>query len=163
MDVSSLVQGLQAEELQSRVEAAEALSQLGEEAQPAAPALARATGDVSEEVREYAVSALEDLGPPDPAQIAEIVEQLQDTCEDVAYWAATLLGRSGESAGLAAEPLAQALDAERPLAVRQRAAWALGRLGSAAARAEQQLRAASLSDNPRLAQLARQALDQSSS
>ena len=161
MDVASLVRDLQAEDLQNRVTAAEELSLLGAEAQQAAPALAKAAGDVSEEVREYAVSALEDLGPPASSHLSEIAELLTDSRPDVAYWAATLLGRMGEQGGSAATSLAQALAADRPLAVRQRAAWALGQLGPVATGAEIPLREAAESGDPRLAQLAKQALDQS--
>ena len=59
---------------------------------------------------------------------------LVDGGEQSAYWAATLLGRLGEEAAAAAGPLGQSLTQSFHASVRQRAAWALQRLGPAALR-----------------------------
>ena len=76
-----------------RSQAAEQLCHLGTEAQEAALALVRACADSTEEVREWAVAALEALGPPLAADIAPLAALLRDENSDVGYWAATLLGR----------------------------------------------------------------------
>jgi HEAT repeat protein len=55
-------------------------------------------------------------------------------------------------------PLVEALSEHPDLVVRQRAAWALGKIGSAARGACGPLEAASKADDPRLAKLAADAL-----
>ena len=133
---------------------------MAEEAQPAAIALVRACADPADEVREAAVAALESLGPPPGSAVDELVALLEDTNPDVGYWAATLLGRLGAEAVGAVEALAATVQIGRELAVRQRAAWALGQIGPGAAAAVSILTGAAAEPDPRLARLARDAIQQ---
>ena len=120
--------------------------------------LVRACGDADDAVREQAIGALEDLGAPPIASLPELIELAAASEPLVAYWAITLLGRSGEDAAAAVDVLAAALAPGSDAAVAQRAAWALGRIGPAAATVAVPLRAAAASSDPRLARLAGEAL-----
>ena len=91
--------------------------------------LVRAAGDPVEEVLEYAVAALEGIGPPLPRDLDELVHLLSDPQQDVVYWAATLLGRLGERASAAAPDLANTAANHADPNVRARAAWALKKTG----------------------------------
>lgn len=131
------------------------------EAQVAAVALARAAGDDDEQVREWAAGALEQLGPPLDAQVADLVMLLSHEQPDVGYWAATLLGRLGDRGATAAPHLVVTLEGSGPLNVRERAAWALGQIGQREPTAIAALQTAAAStETPRLARLAQQALNQ---
>ncbi len=121
-------------------------------------ALVEASGR-SDDARESVVATLEELGPPPAADGAKLADLLNDPSLDVAYWAATLLGRLEGAAAPAVSSLAQALARHAELAVRQRAAWALGKIGPPAAAARGPLEIAAASQNTRLASLARTALD----
>ena len=138
--------------------AAERLARMGEDAAPAAAVLVRACGDVDEHVREHAVAALEDLGPPPADVIRQLIDLVAHSDPLVAYWATTLLGRAGEDAASAVPALAACLSSSADLAVKQRAAWALGKLGPAAASAREALGRAASDTDPRLARLATEAL-----
>lgn len=155
--IPTLLAQLRAADPAARWAAAEALMALGPEARPAAAALAQATGDAEEGVREAAVGALEELGPPLPAAVAELVTLLA-AGDDRAYWAATLLGRLGPAAAPAVPALSETLTGEGELAARERAAWALGQIGPPARSAAEQLRAAAQGAEKRLARLAEEAL-----
>ena len=76
----------------------------------------------------------------------------------MAYWAITLLGRvedaGAQSEGVLAELLLHAPD----ISVRERAAWALGRMGPKSQAALEALKTAAASDSVRLARLAEEAL-----
>ncbi len=157
-DLSQGMAALGSPDVEVRREAAERLARLGPEARPAAVPLVRACGDESEEVAQWAAAALEELGPPDAKDLEALAGLLRDAKADTGYWAATLLGRLGEEAGRAVAHLAAALDGGPELSVRQRAAWALGRIGPAARGAVEALRRAEASEDPRLARLAAQAL-----
>lgn len=157
-DIEPLVAGLQRGESSERVVAAQKLCQAGPLAQPAAVALVEATVDESDEVRQWATAALEDLGPPaasDQDKLADLLVRRQD---DRAYWAATLLGRLGSSGAPALRFLEQVAGSAAPLNVRQQAVWAIGRLGSVACGAEATLRSLEQSPDPRLRRLAEEAL-----
>ncbi len=80
---------------------------------------------------------------------------------DVSYWAATLLGRAGQAAAPFAVQLEQAaLDATHPVAARERAVWAIGKIGPAASQTSEGLRAlAANPGSPRLGRLADSALE----
>ncbi len=108
-DVPQLLAALTAAEPAERARAAEQLSRLGPHARAAAVPLARACGDQDEEVREWAVAALEELGAPPVADLAVLASLLADHSADAGYWAATLLGRLGEDAAPAVPALASAL------------------------------------------------------
>jgi HEAT repeat protein len=157
--LSLLIAALSSPEPSHRMEAAEALAQLGAEARAAAMALVLASGDETEEVRQWAASALEDLGPPAPADAGQLASLLAAKSPEVGYWAATLLGRLKGEAAAAVDALDQALSRSPHLSVRQRAAWALGEIGPPAASALAGLRNAAADPDPRLARLASEAVE----
>ena len=159
-DIARLIATLRDVSPAERSQAAEQLCHLGAEAQEAAVALVRTCADGEEEVREWAVAALEDLGPPAAGDLHALTALVTDKNRDVGYWAVTLLGRLGATAAAAVPALAGALSGPVDLAVRQRAAWALGQIGPPAAAARTPLQQAASSDDPRLARLAQQALQQ---
>ncbi len=160
-DVSSLIAALGSPQETARAEAAEKLSQVDpHELRAAATVLVEACGDDSEAVREAAVGALEEMGPPDLGLLAALIELLGSEKADVAYWAATLIGRL-ESEGAAAVPaLASAVQDSSHQNVRQRAVKALGNIGPGAAAAKDALTNAASGEDPRLARLAQRALEQ---
>ncbi len=145
------------ENIAVRAEAAERLSRLAEEAQPAAVALVKATGD-DESVSQWAVAALEELGPPPAGLAKELAALTAGEHELVAYWSITLLGRLGSAAASTTETLVAALESSPHLAAQQRAAWALGEIGVRSESVTEALRQASQATDPRLAKLAAQSL-----
>ena len=159
-DLAKLSEALAAADVGERIRAAEQLSQLCGEASAAAVSLVRASGDPVEQVREWAVAALEELGPPHATDVESLASLLDHPTPDVGYWAATLLGRLGAKAASATPQLAAAVQGGADLPLRQRAAWAVGKIGSAAAAAGPALRQAASDADPRLARLARKALEQ---
>lgn len=160
-ELSQLIAELSADDASRRIAAADELSRLGEEARGAAVPLVRACGDEIEEVRELAVGALEELGPPDVDDLPSLAELLRSENSDAAYWAITLTGRLEGNAAGAVDALTAVLTGEGPAEVRQRAAWALGKIGPAAASAMPALRALSNEgSDPRLARLAAKAIEQ---
>jgi HEAT repeat protein len=156
-DLEKLVAALASPLADDRAAAAEKLCHAGDAAASAAPALVRGCGDADERVREWAVAALEGLGPPPADAIGPLATLAASSVPLAAYWAVTLLGRAGQAAGSTAGTLADCL-AAGDAAVAQRAAWALGKLGPAAAVARGPLRTAAASADPRLASLAAEAL-----
>ncbi len=157
-----LAKDLENADEQTRADAAEQLCHLGEKAQAVAVPLVRATGDSSEEVAEWAVGALEELGPPRGEDVDGLAGLLDQDSPDVGYWAATLLARLGPEAAPATDRLAAMLTSGADNAVKQQAAKALGKIGPAAASALPQLQAADDGD-PRLARLAKDAVARISS
>jgi HEAT repeat protein len=158
-DVSTLIADLSDADLHRRLEAVQTLARLGQGARPAAVPLVRACGDAEEQVRQWAASALEELGPPSRGDREALAALLDDAVADVGYWSATLLGRLGPQAAAAVKPLTLALQRSSHPTVRQRTAWALGQIGRSAESSLDALRQATASDDPRLARLARQAID----
>jgi len=163
LDCRREAEALGSAEAARRVEAAQRLARAGAAAAGAAVALVRGCGDADAEVREWAVAALEDLGPPPDEAVAALVPLVQDRAPLVGYWAATLLGRRegqlGQDAAKAVTALAACVDSSADLSVRQRAAWALGQTGPAAAAAATALGRAAAQGDERLARLAREALE----
>lgn len=157
-DITSLTAALSSPEADARATAAETLMRMATEAAPAAVPLVEACRDDDERVRESAVAALEELGPPPKDTLARLTVLVGDKNPLTAYWAVTLLGRCGEAATHAVEALAQAVGAGADLSVRQRAAWALGQIGPAASAARGVLEKAAGGADPRLARLASDAL-----
>lgn len=155
-DLASLIKALRTGNSNEKVAAAEQLAQLGEEAGPAAVPLVEACS--SEETREWAVAALESLGPPAASDVPALAGLTHRPALDIAYWAVTLLGRLQVEAVAAVPDLVTALGAHAELAVRQRAAWALGQIGPPAAPALAALQAAAAGPDARLAKLAREAI-----
>lgn len=156
-DVASLAAKLQSTNADDRAAAAEKLCQMGESAATTVIPLVQACGDADERVREWAVAALEELGPPPDDVIATLAKLVTGSVPLAAYWAVTLLGRAGQAAANTAGVLADCLASDEA-AVAQRAAWALGKLGPAAAVARERLHTAAQSADPRLASLASEAL-----
>lgn len=157
--VSVLARQLQDKQISVRAQAAEQLSRHGAEACDAAVDLVQACGD-DESVREWAVAALEELGPPPVGSLRKLSALVTDANELVAYWAVTLLGRSGSDAVSVAPALSSVLSTSPHPAVRQRAAWALGEIGDASPAAVAALEQAQGAADPRLARLAAQAIAQ---
>jgi HEAT repeat protein len=158
-DVTKLAAQLDSVNVDQQIAAAEALAYMAEEARPAAVSLTRAVGDDNEEVREWVNSALEELGPPDVADADVLAGLLHDQNQDVRYWAATLLGRLEGDAAKTVPQLASILSSQADLQVRERAAWALGKIGPSAVSAVDELRKAADSNDARLARLANDSLD----
>ncbi len=158
-EVEALIQSLSSNDAEARQAAAERLAQLGPDAQAAAVPLVEACGSDDESLREFATAALEELGPPLPSEVAKLSALVSQESLDVAYWAATLLGRLQDHAASAADALAAALDQHPEASVKQRAAWALGQMGPAAESARRALQQAASGSDRRLARLAQEALD----
>ncbi len=157
-DIAQWIAQLSAADAATRAEAAERLCRAGLDAVPAAVPLVKACGDAHDEARDWAVAALEELGSPPPDAIGDLTALVGSGHALVAYWATTLLGRSGQAAAAATAALAAALDSGRDPSVAERAAWALGKVGPRAASARPALERAASAPNPRLARLAQEAL-----
>lgn len=157
-DIKALLQRLSAANADERADAAERLCRAGEAARGAAVDLVRACGDADDRVREWAAAALEELGAPPTDATKNLTELAGASDPLVAYWAVTLLGRSGALAASAGTVLAGLVDGAADMAVRQRAAWALGKIGPAAGAARDALTRAAGNSDPRLARLAAEAL-----
>jgi HEAT repeat protein len=140
--------------------AAQALVQLGSEAGLVAGQTLPFLSSRNETIRESLVSLLEDCGPVPSGDLSLVAKSLASSDELTAYWAATLLGRGGNEAAAHSTALVQVLaDESRPHAVREQAAWALGKIGSLSPSAKETLTKAATSPLPRLARLAKQALE----
>jgi HEAT repeat protein len=157
-DLQSLIHQLLSVKSSEQLAAAEALARLGEDAQPASVALVSTLRTSDPATREWLATALETLGPPASTQIGELTKLAGDPSLDAAYWAITLLGRAGSDAASAVGALVNILRDSEESALRERAAWALGNIGPAAASAVPSLREAAAGSEPRLARLAHQAL-----
>lgn len=158
-DIQELIKALSAVDAAARRVAAERLGTLGEKAQTAAAALVKCVGDADESVREAVNSTLEELGPPAKEQLAQLTTLVKDGSSDVAYWAATLIGRLKDAGSAATDTLAQCVASAKEMPVRERAAWALGEIGPQARGAVEALQKAAAEGGPRLARLAKQALE----
>ena len=156
--IAALVERMAGSDPGERAAAAEALCRSGAGAASAATALVAACGDVDDGVREWAAAALEELGPPPVDQIADLISLAAADHPLVAYWAVTLLGRGGEGASSAVPVLGACLAPEKAIEVRQRACWALGRIGPAAASVRPALTVAAADPDPRLSRLAGEVL-----
>ncbi|TWT85713.1 hypothetical protein Pla123a_05200 [Posidoniimonas polymericola] len=127
----------------------------GEGAGPIAATLAAHAGD--SDIGEPCIAALEKCGPPTVDQLDALVNLL-NADELPAYWAATLIGRLGPAGAPAAAQLAETAAAQRPIAVRERAVWAISKIGPPASGCREALEPLTESPQPRLARLAKQAL-----
>ncbi|MHB0956662.1 MAG: HEAT repeat domain-containing protein [Pirellulaceae bacterium] len=157
-DVTVLAQQLHDKQVVVRARAAQQLSACGEAAREATIDLLEACGD-DESVREGAVAALEQLGPPPADLLSQLSPLVGSSHELVAYWAVTLLGRLQCAATAAVPALIFALEHSPHLAVRQRAAWALGQINDRSAPTVAALERAKNASDPRLARLAAEAVD----
>lgn len=158
-DIHSLVKSLNSASADTRAKAAEELAQLGDEASQAAVALCGAVADEVDAVRDWATNALESLQPPADA-VDDLITLLRDTRADVAYMAATLLGRLGEAASSAADALATLLESPAALNARQQAALALGKIGTMTDHVKAALEKARGEKDARLSRLAGESLEQ---
>lgn len=149
---------LNATDAKERAGAAEALARMGAEARAAAVALVRASGDREPRVRDWAVATLEELGPPPESEIKPLAALANNPDLNIAYWACTLLGRLKEKSAPATPQLIESLAKHEDLAVRQRAAWALGQIGPGAKTAAPALEQAMQSGDSRLTRLAQTAI-----
>ncbi len=157
-DIATLKMLLLSDNVEHRLIAAEALSQMGDLAAGAASALCTASADSDDRVRDYASATLEDIGPPPVDAINDLTTQLNTPAADVAYWAATLLGRLEAESAPAVAQLIASLSSPH-LHVREQSAWALGKIGPPARSAAPALeQAAAETDKPRLSRLASEAL-----
>jgi HEAT repeat protein len=156
--VSHLIALLASAAPADRIDAAEKLARLETAAQPAAVALVRACALEDDQLRDWVVAALEALGPPDEGDVANLAAMVDSSSLDSAYWAVTLLGRLQDKAAPAVPQLAGALANHAEMPVRERAAWALGRIGPSAAQARDALTTAAQGPDARLAKLAGDAL-----
>ncbi len=166
MDLAKLTADLKSTDIAVRATAAEQLARLAEAAQPAAVNLVEAMGDADSAVRDWVYAALESLGPPRAEDAMKLATLASDARLDVAYWAVTLLGRLGSGDGLPSSDSANivlaitaALKDHGEIAIRQRAAWALGQIGPPASAVATALQQAAGDPDPRLSRLAKEALD----
>ncbi|MDG2015126.1 MAG: HEAT repeat domain-containing protein [Pirellulaceae bacterium] len=148
---------LQNQDAETRAAAAEHLCQAGEGVAEAAVDLVKACGD-EESVQVWAVAALEEMGPPPVSTIPQLIELANDHQSIVAYWAITLLGRAEDASSQSEGVLTELLLTAGDISVRERAAWALGRLGPESQAAIDALKTVADSDSVRLARLAEEAL-----
>jgi len=161
-EFTRLIAQLKSPEADTRAAAAEALCQAGDDAAAFAPPLVEAVKDEDRRVVQWANAALEGMGPPTADHAGTLARLLDDPSPDIAYWAATLLGRLG---GRAAEDpavvsaLARCLMGHPAVSARERAAWALGQIGPAAQAALPALSQAQTAGGPRLTRLAQKAVD----
>ncbi len=160
-DVSQLVLKLSSSDVELKTEAAQELAQRGEAAQEAAVPLVKAAGDHEESVREWVVAALESLGQPAVSDLPAFRELVSSEHPDVTYWAITLIGRLETQAAPAVPELIEALSSENPHPHnRQRAAWALAKLGPAASEALPALKNVAHDADSRLARFALRAIEE---
>jgi HEAT repeat protein len=161
--IDQLITSLSSASPADRMNAAEALARMGVKARDAAVPLVRATGDQDTRVRDWAVAALEELGPPRPGDLELLTALAAHADLDIAYWSCTLLGRLKADAASAADALSKVLATHEQLCVQERAAWALGQIGPSARSALPALEQAAQSNEPRLSRLAQQAIDATAS
>ncbi|MCA9189990.1 MAG: hypothetical protein R3E01_07125 [Pirellulaceae bacterium] len=157
-DLESLIHDLQSSDRERSRAAARHLATMGPEAAPAAVALLELCGSDAE-YDKWAIVALEEMGSPRQADADQLAGMLRNNCETVAYWAATLLGRLGSAADQTVSQLAQAMESSGSMAVRERSAWALGRMGPAIHRVSAQLHRTASGQHKRLARLAATAIE----
>jgi HEAT repeat protein len=151
---------LQDPELDVRLNAAESLSLLGPEAAFAAVDLVGSCAD-EESVREYAVAALEGMGPPPDESIEGLISLLRHRHPLVLYWAVTLLGRTLDRGVEVQKAVAMVARDTSDRSVQQRAVWALGQMHPLLVETRNLLQTFQSSNDPRLARLATQAIEPS--
>lgn len=154
MDIVRYIEAMEKGSAAERLEAVERLARAGEAAQPAVIPLVQLTSDADEQIREWATAALEELGPPPQNSVSQLAGLLHGL-PSTAFWAATLLGRLPSAPQSITMELVWALEEHPEPQVRQRAAWALGKLHAEESLAA--LQRAAAGDDPRLSRLADQA------
>lgn len=159
-DVSHWIDNLSSSDMVLVGQAAEALAKMGPDAKAAAVPLVRAVANNEETVREWVVSALESLEAPHEDDTPALTKLVGSDDGEVAYWAITLLGRLEDNAASAVLALIEALKQDPHPHNRQRAAWALGKIGPKAKNALPALKEAAHGHDPRLARIALLAMEQ---
>ena len=159
MNAASTLHQLRRGTPRERAQAAEYLAQQGPDAAYAASELTAACGDTTE-ISHWAVAALEELGPPPASAIDALASLAQSEAPLTAYWAVTLLGRAGEDAAEHQVVIADLLEQSPDLALREKAAWSLGRMHADCSQARLALQNAATSQAARLSRLATKALQQ---
>src|SRR5262245_26691452 len=149
--VQALVQSLAAPDAGTRWRAAEALGNLGTEAQPAVSALTGVLRDRSPDVRWRAAEALGKIGADAASSVPSVASLLDDSDDLVRGEAAKALGRFGSAAGTAVPALSGALR-HPEVAFRREVAKALAKIGPAAQGAVPALTAA-LSDKDKFVRM----------
>ena len=156
-ELKRCVAGLQSDDLTTREKSAETLCQAVPESAFAVLDLVRACGD-DEPVQVWATAALESMGAPPADSLTGLAELCTSSNGLVAYWAVTMTGRLGPQAKSEQDVMAELLQSSTEPSVKERAAWALGKMEADSAVAKAALQQAKESDNPRLARLASTAL-----
>jgi HEAT repeat protein len=128
-DVPRLIRQLGDRDVLLRRQAADLLSRLGPDAQPAIPALIKALRDEDIFVKRFAAKALGSIGPEAKAAIPQLAQLLRHEDAEVSDAAAEALGRMGPDA---VAPLIAALQ-ENDIYLKRQAVRALGQLGPEAA------------------------------
>ncbi|MCS7166476.1 MAG: HEAT repeat domain-containing protein [Gemmatales bacterium] len=124
---------LEDKNLEQRLAALQAISNIGPEARAAVPLLQKLLESPEVEERKEALRALSAIGPAAEQAIPQVRKLLQDSDADVQEWACSTLGRIGESAKVAIPELEKIiLNASVADKVRWAAAVALGNIGPAA-------------------------------
>ena len=109
--------------------------------------------------RAAAATALERSVQPTSVETPALIAALADVSDgEISYWAATLLGRLGQQAMEATGALCVCLQESSFLAARERAAWALLKIGPAASEAISVLKSVSETAPPRLRKLCQNAI-----
>jgi len=129
MDPSQAIVQLMSPDVSLRIEAAEYFGTHPEIVPAAIIPLCRAVVDEEEQVGQWATSALEDCGSPPIEEQDALVELLDDDHADVVFWGVTLLGRLESGAQPTVPRLCTLATGHESANVRQRALWALGRIG----------------------------------
>ena len=158
MTIEECQQGLRSPDLETRVAAAEALMLMGPDASPMAVELVQATSDSEEQVSEFAVAALEELGPPPTNSLGPLTELLGDPHLPRPYWAAKLIGRMGKDGASAEVDLVQLLESNQEAAAQQEAIRTLQKIGAHSSQCRATLERATQTQDPRTARLATQTL-----
>lgn len=96
----------------------------------AASKLVEFCGSEDQELRDWSVAALEQLGPPPESELQRLTELAASPQELVAYWAWTLVGRLGADAQPALAILSKLATATKSDVVQRRADWAVNKIAN---------------------------------
>jgi hypothetical protein len=117
-------------------------------------------GSRIDSLRTAAAQSLESSVQPTLAEVPALMVCLTDRLDgEISYWAATLLGRLGQQAVVATPALCGCLEGSLFLPARERAAWALLKIGPAANEAIPALRLVCESAPARLQKLCQEAIN----
>jgi len=158
MDYSNVIHKLQSESIAQRLEGAELCAKNPEFAQMALIPLLNQITDSDDQLTAWTTAALEEVSEVPPEELDAVVAMISGTPTQ-AYWAATLLGRTGEPATLCVEALCQAIESEATSTeVRNKCLWAIQKIGRLDAAYKPMLQRAAKNENPRTARLAEKVL-----